>query len=1043
MIKPSLLKIYNASAGSGKTYTLVKEYLTLVLCDNNAFRFTKILAITFTNKAADEMKERILKNLYEFSLSDSLNRKNDLFYDLCKELHLSPKQLVMRANRTLSCILHQYSNFSVSTIDKFTHRLIRTFSHDLGLSSNFEVKMNTERLLRESVEVLLSKLGDNPKVSASLIDYALSKIEEEKSWNIEQDLTSTAKILLKEDHQNYLKKIKTHTIDDFIKLRKKLIAGQKQAEKKLHSFAQKFNKILNENNLSEKVFSYGALPNYFKKFKGKDFAGIAIGKRLEDQLNNRKFYPKSTPTADQLKMDSLFDSLDNLIEESSRFLEETRGDYILNSLILRQISSWSVMNEIEKELVRLKEENNILFNAEFNKIISEEIKNQPAPYIYERIGERYHYYFIDEFQDTSVLQWNNLRPLIENQLAQDGSALIVGDSKQSIYRWRGGEPEQFIDLSESGSQLPFETQNLETNYRSFYQIISFNNLFYNNAAQSFENHSYKKLYEKTSIQKTNEQENGFVELYLVEKKRGVNYDEIQLDYVLNTIQDLEKEGFRYEEITVLVRKNSQGILIAQHLAEHRIPVISKESLLLKNAPEIQLLECILQILNAENDYKIRVKFLLYLHQDKRFKPPGDLHVFIQKHIKLPLDLFFKSLEKGSIFFDLKTAHTYSLYNLIEYCSRQLGLIKEKNNGYLQYFLDFALAYTIKNTNDLNEFLRYWEEKKLKESIVTPSGTNAVQVMTIHKSKGLQFPVVILPYVNWDAFSDNNAYTWMPLDKNKYENFEHFYLPVNPHIIKKHTRREEIIQRNKDQIQLDNLNILYVATTRAIERLYISTLHQKKALKSTAAFYFNDYLDKKGIEKSAQFLYQEGNKKRKIYEEKTKMILPIRYHSGAWQKRIKISKTAARFWDTKKTSAIEYGNKIHYILSQIRYTSEVEKTLQHLLMSGYIDEKEFKAVKNKIDQIVHSEFLNPYYTKAYTVFNERELFFERQVLRPDRIVIKNKEATIIDYKTGIIEENHSLQLNLYSAALLAMGYEIKEKILIYIHQNIKIIRPILN
>ncbi|MFV0530421.1 MAG: UvrD-helicase domain-containing protein [Flavobacteriales bacterium] len=1038
MIKPSTLKIYNASAGSGKTYTLVKEYLLIILGTNDYYRFSNILAITFTNKAAAEMKDRIIEALKEFSSKNLSNQENDLFKTLCHDLQIKPEQLRERAQKTLSRILHQYSTFSVSTIDKFTHRLIRSFSQDLGLSSNFEVEMDADKLLHESVEVLLSKLGKDSKITPLLLHYALSKLDEDKSWNISSDLTDIAKILLKEDHQGYIKNLKTHTVEDFVELKNRIIKQQQAIKKQLTLFSTSFFNLLNNNAISPTSFAHQDLPNFFGKFNQPDLSKIIIGTRLQKQLDSQKFYSNSTDSEQMVKIDTVFNPIKNIIHSATTFLEENKPTYFLNQLILQTVSSLTVINEIEKELTFLKEENNILLNSEFNKIISEEIKNQPAPYIYERIGEKYNHYFIDEFQDTSVLQWQNLKPLIENQLAQSGNALIVGDSKQSIYRWRGGDPEQFINLSENGDGLPFRTENLNTNYRSFKEIIQFNNQFYQNASKSFENESYKDLYQTTTNQLTNNKENGFIEIHLIEKSKNSDYNQIQLDYVLHTIQSLHKEGFKYKEITVLVRYNKHGIKIAQHLIKNEIPIVSKESLLLKNSIEIQLIEKILRIIHTENDFKTRAEFLMQLHQNNILFIEEDLHSFIKKTIPLPLHLFFKQLEKSALFFDLKEARSKSLYGLVEYCYRQFRLIQKGKNAYIQYFLDFVLTYTSKKSNDLDNFLLYWNEKKEKESIVMPNENDAVQIMTIHKSKGLQFPVVILPYTDWNAFSDNNAYVWIPLENEHNKVFDYFYVPAGKNLSEGNSIGKKIIDQNNNQIQLDNLNVLYVATTRAVERLYIATLHQKKTEKSSIAYYFNDYLNQKNIPKPEQFLYQQGSKERVVNSDIPKPIIPIQFYSNEWKSILEINKTAPLFWNTEETSALEYGNRIHHILSKIEYEEETDFVLNHFLSIGSISKKDFEVTQRKIKEIIQTESLAPYFKRDYKIFNEREIYFNHQILRPDRVIVKGKYAVLIDYKTGKQHPQDKTQVQQYADALKNLGYIVQKKLLVYIHKTTQII-----
>ena len=1042
MIPVSTLKIYNASAGSGKTYTLVKEYLTIILASHDYHYFRHILAITFTNKAAGEMKERILSSLEKFASNQPKDWEDPMFQDLCNDLNLKPIQLNERAKKTLSSILHHYSEFSVSTIDKFTQRLVRNFTHDLGLPSNFEVEFDEEKLLNESVGMLLAKLGENDKITQVLVQFALSKLDDEKSWNITSDLVNASKILLKEGNWDKVTQLKEHSIDDFTALRVQLNQNQKEIEQEAKKIQQDFFKYIDSLGIDVKSFSYSDLPNYFKKFSS-DITAVSVGKRLQNQIDTQVLYGKATASDQKALIDSNLNTIINLFEASVDFLIQHKSQYVLNNLILRNITSLSVISEVEKELAEIKEENNILLSGEFNKIISQELKNQPAPYIYERIGEKYKHYFIDEFQDTSILQFENLYPLIHNQIAQDGNALIVGDSKQSIYRWRGGEPEQFIDLTKNGKGLPFQVEDLKTNFRSHQEIIQFNNDLYQTAAKVFKNQDYERLYFETAPQLTNAKENGYIEINLIEKGKNTKeeYEAQQFELIQAKIQELKEEKFEYQDITILVRNNNEGVKIAQYLIENEISIVSKESLLLINSVEIQITEKMLRLICTENDFQTRVQLLVQLHQNQLLQNVTELHTLIQEVIQLPLYQFFESLQPYGVDFELSKARSMSIYDLVEYIYRSLHLIRPEKNAYLQYFLDFCLAYSVRKGNFLLDFLMYWDEKKAKESIVTPDALNAVQIMTIHKSKGLQFPVVILPFADWDAFKEKNPKIWMPLDKEKFHNFENFYVDANKDLASDNGIGAELIQQNLDQAQLDSLNLLYVATTRAEERLYIASncdCNKTTGETTTIFYYLKKLLEEKNIFQPDVLTYSFGNKIHTQKPKKEVNIQNIQFHSTDWRTILEISKTAPLYWNTDAESVVEYGNTIHQLLSYIKYKDEIEKVIDNHIDTGLVASSEREILLQLVRQIVEHPSLNQYFERNQIVYNEREIAVKGKLYRPDRINIQDKNVTIIDYKTGIKQEKYKRQLNDYAHAMQELGYTIKELILVYIHETIEVV-----
>ena len=436
----STFQVYNASAGSGKTFTLVKEYLKILLATEDVFTFQKVIAITFTNKAAAEMKERVLKNLKDFSE----RKENVLSKILLEEIAIDTETLQKRGKKVLHAILQNYSAFYITTIDSFTYKIIRSFAYDLGLSQNFEVQMDVQELLNEAVDLLISKIGTEEELTKVLIDYSLEKTNDDKSWDISRDLSEFSRILLNEEDVVHFRELSEKSLEDFRGLQHKIAKHQKELIKKMKSTGEEALEMISTMSLQFGDFYRSMLPNHFSSLSvnpetTKFFDQSALKKRVDE----RQLYAKS-------KSDDIKASIEGILPELLRLYEESEELYrqlLRNKLVLKSIIPLAVLNNINQELTTIKEEGNIRLNAEFNQLISDHIQDQPAPFIYERIGQKFMHYFIDEMQDTSVLQWNNLIPLIDNSLSQEKtSLLLVGDGKQAIYRWRGGKATQFIGL---------------------------------------------------------------------------------------------------------------------------------------------------------------------------------------------------------------------------------------------------------------------------------------------------------------------------------------------------------------------------------------------------------------------------------------------------------------------------------------------------------------------------------------------------------------------------------------------------------------------
>ncbi|QNM85215.1 UvrD-helicase domain-containing protein [Polaribacter pectinis] len=1049
MHQPSTFQVYNASAGSGKTFTLVKEYLKVLLTSDDIFAFQRILAITFTNKAAGEMKERVLENLEKFAEGES----TDMYSKILEETTLDKTTVKERSKKILDAILQNYSAFSITTIDSFTHKIIKNFAYDLGLSLNFEVEMDAISLLNEAVDVLISKIGTDKKLTNLLIDYSLDKIDDDKSWDISNDLNDFARVLLNEDDVKHFRKLAKKELDDFYNLKKKLQASNKKIEKDYKVLADEVLKFINDNGVAISDFGYaGEYPKHFQKLgklrflKSEDlkFDG-RLNKTIEESKN---LFAAKTDANIKDTIDGISENLKDYYYQSKDLYNATYSLYLLNKITLKSIIPLAVLNNINSELNTIKEDNNIRLNAEFNQLISDNIKDQPAPFIYERIGQRFQNYFIDEMQDTSVLQWQNLIPLIDNALAQENSKLLlVGDGKQAIYRWRGGKAEQFISLG-SDKENPFHIEkkvdNLPVNFRSYSEVINFNNSFFQHASNFLQNESYKKLFFDGNTQLENAKKGGYVSISFLDKEEEKEDEKIKYPKkVLAKINEL-KDEFSLNEICVLTRTKKDGIAIADYLSENGVSIVSSETLLLNNNAKIKFIVAVLQIIQNANDEEKRFEFLYFLYHHLKIDEPK--HQFFKKHIKSSNFLIFEALKSYGVTFDFTNFQQVPFYEKIEEIIRGFQLVNS-SNAYIQFFLDVVLEQQRKAT-DIGEFLEFWELKKDKLSIVASENADAVQIMTIHKSKGLEFPVVIFP-CDVDVYRQINPKIWFDDLPESYE-FKELLIDYKKDISFINDRGLEIFNQQREELELDNFNLLYVALTRAVEQLHVVTEKKISAkgfenLNHYSGIFIN-YLKEINRWQDDVLEYSFGNKNKIIVEKKKKkekIITEIheKFISTPWQEHnIVLLASASKLWNTTQGEAIDFGNLFHEILSKITTSNDVGYVVNQYHHQGFIDEVQMNSIKTTISEVVYHPKLKDYFSEEVTVFNEREIVdVDNQIIIPDRLVFNdNNEVTIIDYKTGNASNEHHQQLLKYERVLKSMDFKVDKKILIYMNDKIDVV-----
>jgi ATP-dependent exoDNAse (exonuclease V) beta subunit len=910
--------------------------------------------------------------------------------------------------------------------------------------------MDAISLLNEAVDVLISKIGTDKKLTNLLIDYSLDKTDDDKSWDISKDLNDFARVLLNEEDVKHFRELAHKELDDFFELKNRLQKANKEIEREYKVFGNEVLSFIATSGVSITDFAYaGEFAKHFQKLtklRSLKSDDLKFDGRLNTTIEDGKnLYAGKATTSVKDTVEGISEQLRLYYYQSKDLYTRTYSNYLLNKITLKSIIPLAVLNNINSELNTIKEDNNIRLNAEFNQLISDNIKDEPAPYIYERIGQRFQHYFIDEMQDTSVLQWQNLIPLIENALAQENSnLLLVGDGKQAIYRWRGGKAAQFIDLGAKEGN-PFniqkEIKNLETNFRSYSEIINFNNSFFQHTANFFQNESYKKLFYEGNTQLENSKKGGFVSLTFLDKEEEKDDEKVKYPKkVLEKINQL-KEDFYLNEICVLTRTKKDGIAVADYLSDNGVSIISSETLLLKNNAKINFIIDILYIIQSANDEEKRFEVLYFLFKHLQVKTPK--HAFFEKHIKLTNAVIFEDLKSYGISFNFSVFQQVPFYEKIEEIIRGFNLV-DSSNAYVQFFLDVVLEQQRKAT-DIGDFLEFWELKKDKLSIVASENANAVQVMTIHKSKGLEFPVVIFP-CDVEIYRQINPKIWFDDLPEEYQ-FKELLVDYKKDLSLINARGLEIYNQQREELELDNFNLLYVSLTRAVEHLHVITEKKISAKGAENVNHYSgvfiNYLKKQNLWQEDLLAYNFGNIERIQKKEAATSLTEIheKFISTPWQEHnIVLLASASKLWNTAQGEAIDFGNLFHEILSKIITNKDIDSNVRQYHQQGLIDEVQLKSIKEAMYSVVNHTALKPYFSEEVTVFNEREIVdIDNQVVIPDRLVFNTQnEVTIIDYKTGNPSKEHHQQVLRYERVLKSMHFKVDKKLLVYMNTTIDVV-----
>ena len=1052
MQKPAF-SIYDASAGSGKTYTLVKEYLKIILLSKKPDAYRNILAITFTNKAVHEMKSRVLESLSQFSKENPSEKALQLMQVISSDTGLSMNAITEKAKSIIKNLIHNYAAFDISTIDKFTHKVIRAFAHDLGLPITFEVSLDTESLLTEAVDAIIAEAGNDDELTKLLVDFTMEKTDDDKSWDISREIMETGKLILNENNREEIAHFHNKKIEDFIVIKNKLVELCEQLESETVALVTEILLLIENKGIDLNSFSRQTFPNHLlsiqeKRFNPKNktfhkFEDIAINKNAVDKEIIEAIIPQF---------------LEILASIYKKF--ETKNFY---EAFLKNITPLSLLNTLSNKLTDIQKEQGILSITEFNKLIHDQIQNQPAPFIYERLGEKYKHFFIDEFQDTSEMQWQNLIPLIDNAtssedlLGERGSLLIVGDPKQSIYRWRGGKAEQFIELSKAKN--PFNNPEkelfpLKTNWRSYSEVIDFNNSFFGFIANEFTQEDYKDLYQNHSYQLLNSKNGGYVNISFVPKSEKADYvpeasgeenlakEELYLLATLNTIQKVKANGFSYKDIAILTRKKDNGIAIANYLTQQGIPILSSESLLIGSSSEVQCIVTILYYLKNNNDRESKANSLYYIASNLQNKLA--IHDFIALGMEQNSEVNFEQwLASFEIHFSFKNTRKKSLYEAAESIISKIIPI-EKRNAYVQYFLDIVLEQDLKKQSGISDFLSYWDSNSKKLSIPSPEGKEAVRIMTIHTSKGLEFPVVIFPFAEEDYSKGPREKIWLNADEEQF-GLSKVLVDKNNNVSTYGEESALIYNQKKQEELLDDINVLYVAMTRAEEQLHIisgmQTQNKEGNYPNNMATFFIKFLADKGFDESkVEYEFGKTQKLSETKEAKDETETIPQLSATLNPKNIKIAQRESLMWNTKQQKAIEYGNILHEILSFIKTKDDIDLALTKAIENGLIVSNQREMISKTIREIVNHQELTPFFSNEYKILNEKTIIQqEGNLVKPDRMVLSsNNEIYLLDYKTGSHQTKYQYQLENYQSAIEKMGFKVTKKALVYIGEILEVV-----
>ncbi len=1037
-----MFKVYKASAGSGKTTNLVAEYLSLCLLHPDKFRH--VLAITFTNNATAEMKERIVKALQTFAFTPiaELKGSDAAIYDLVKKNEkikaLSETEFQTKSQILLKKILYDYPNFTISTIDSFFQRIIRSFAFDLGINMNYNVAIDLSECYDQTIDVLLNKLS---KQDTGLVNRVLflvdRKMHESGKWQIENELRSSLNSIYNEKaflaakalgilHNNKIeyRGASSNELEKFVL----------ELHQQRNQYQENLNKAIKQLQIAFK--SLGDTPDLFVGGKTGIFKWVA-------DLSNTSMKSPGSSVQKALAAPSVLKSPNSaqkalqpqIVELCNAVCEWQRksADIVLVS---QYSSSLLLLFDLKEIMDDIKLRDNLFFLNETNSRIYDEIKEDETPYLFEKIGNKYAYFFVDEFQDTSYLQWENMKPLITNALAgangngEGGQAILFGDVKQSIYRFRNGDSKLLNDLStlEGVNQnlghdivdsQDFNLKSLSTNYRSSKSVIEFNNGFFKYLAENiFAHNELLKNYYQDVKQETPTQREGFVYVRFQQEDDGDDYLESE---TLKAVQDALARGYSYRDMAVLSKAKKTCQNIAQYLSAKNVPVISSDSLRLSSSAEVMLIINTLRYLLNPNDTLAVLSIVEYFCNDNWAEK---LEILAQPN---GFNLFVQSLGEKVIVEPLQQLQQLLDFPVFTIVKELLKSYKiSQVDAYVIAFLDAVYENFNAQFSDLTQLLKWWDDTGCSLSITSSKEINAVTVTTIHQSKGLQYPIVIYPMRSYKN-ANGSAMAWVK-NENPELLLPYVNIPTSNSALSS-TSFASVSEEEKQMTEIDNANVIYVAHTRAGDGLYIITGNPKGKAANYAKFLaqyiqlLNNDIQDPIVE------YWTGDKEFcKPENKETVDVYPVLSQIHSSDFTLRSDQLICGKWSSPEQ---ELGVFIHDFLSKLKDFPQNEEELTAVLTP--VETEEDREILAKVlREIMNDETLKPYFAPGIKVMNETTILTGTgQSRRPDRIVFMDDEVMVIDYKTGRENEAYQVQLDEYCHLLEQMGYQNVHSRIIYL------------
>jgi len=1041
------LLIYQASAGSGKTRTLVKEYLNLAFTNPGNYR--NILAITFTNKATEEMKTRVIEYLVKLSGGGEQKLGEEIVSDL-KARGVPTKNFNLRktAADVLCSILHDYSNFNISTIDSFCIRIIKSFAKELGLPVGFNLELDSAAVLDELTNQLLDTIGTDEFLTKYIEDYIMYKLDEGYTWNIDKDINTIGKEIFNEQFWQRKIKMKEDDVYESKEQTKVLIDEIRKVkysfESKMTKYANEITDIIDLNKVDNKDLVGGnstSIINYCIKISKGDFAEPYKTLRKRIVEGNSIFKSKS----------SYADTVDRLFAELVGYYDSNVKAYITSDVVFRTIYNIGVFSDLLSLLNTYRKDNRTILSTDINNFLRILISDDISPFIYEKVGVKLKHFMLDEFQDTSEFQWNNIKPLIVNSLSENNTSLIVGDVKQSIYRWRNGDMRLLLEGVErdlAGFQDMIQKDTLSVNYRSHKEIVDFNNRFFlrfknnlvNSEKHEGENEYLAKSYEENLLcQKNNGSKNsGYININFFDyaKDSEISTNEFSNQRVKEILYELKKDGYKPKDILVLVRTADNSREVSQVITEEGYDVVSSLSLLVKNSPKVNLILGALRFITDSTDMLARTE-MLYNYAKIENKDIALKNLFFDSKdydgklfLGLMPDEFFKENEKPK---RLPVLNNLTSYELVEHIIGIFKLNKEAD-PYLIKFIDEVFKYNSEKESDAASFLEYWEEKKGEISINLPEEANSVRVMTIHKSKGLESKVVIIPYANWGLELDGKKEKiWTSTDQPPFNKASAYYINATQSAAESYFAKD--YSEASKMTRLDNVNLLYVSFTRPKERLYVNVPAGRNAsianvIKDAVTDEYGEFIKDNRLEIGIR------NKAPDDEPESGGLETMENFNSTPYYKKIIIRPSYKKlkvFENEKMKVKTDKGVVVHKLLSYIIKAGDIESALSKGLIEGIINQTEKEDYRKLLIAVINNRETKEWFEDKWEVKPESDILTkDGKVLRPDRVMLKDDSAVLIDYKTGKEEKDHCEQLDEYGAILGQMGYTKVDKYILYIN-----------